>query len=149
MYYLMYGALTILKNAEVGRNVDVGPRKKKFAPSCTFLARCASFLHYWSWKSRILHVSCTIYLAIWKSCKFLVQIFARWKSCKFLAPLFLQDENLARFLHHFSCKMKILQVSCTQWLCKVKILQVSYTNVVLKFLQDFVTLTLLWNSFSS
>ena len=109
---------------------------------CKFLAllilqvkNLARFLHQISCKMKILQVSCTNFCKmkiLQVSC---TAFLARWKSCKFLAPLFLQDENLASFLHHFSCKMKILQVS--------------YTNVCAKFLQDFVTLTLLWNSFSS
>ena len=36
---------------------------KNLALSCTFLAKCARFLHYWSCKPRIVHVSCTSYFS--------------------------------------------------------------------------------------
>ena len=58
---------------------------KNLAPSCNI----ASFLHYWSCKSRIMHVSCTryMYLAKSKSCKFLAQMFVPEILCKILQHL--------------------------------------------------------------
>ena len=42
------------------------------------------------------------------------------KMCKFLALLTLQDTKHGCFLHQLSCKMKILEVSCTSNLVRWK-----------------------------
>ena len=112
----------MFNNGEMGAPAHV----KNLAPSCTFLGKRASFLHYWSCKPRIVHISCTGYVVISKSCISGTCYFARWKCCKFFAPDILQDETL--------------QVAC-KWLCKWKSGKFLIQTFALKFLQDTTSYT--------
>ena len=68
----------------------------------------ANFLHEKNCKTKILQVSCVQDKFLLISC---TGETARLKSCKLLAPVYVQDKNLANYLHWRKHKTKILQIS--------------------------------------